>query len=101
MGFISYLLMGSLVYVAGFTIHHKHLKAKKQQGITYNIKTPIIWQCVLGCFVAMLAVSALLSLFVLKHDSLDVAYVVVNSLVATVIFYFGLNPDETNMKLPD
>lgn len=101
MGFMGYLLMGSLVYVVGFTIHHKYLKVKKQQGASYSIKTPIIWQCVLGCFVAMMVVSALLSLFVLKHESLDVAYVVVNSLVATVIFYFGLNPDETNMKLPD
>lgn len=101
MGFMSYLLMGSLVYVAGFTIHHKHLKAKKQQGVVYTIKSPIIWQCVLGCFVAMVLVSALLSLYILKHEHLDVAYVLVNSLVATVIFYFGLNPDETNMKLPD
>lgn len=35
------------------------------------------------------------------HERLDITYVLVNSVVMTVVFYFGLNPDETQMKLPD
>lgn len=100
MNFLGYLLLGAVVYVTGFMINHKILKPKKPKGVTYSIKTPIIWQCVLGCFVVMLAVSALLSLFVLKHETLDVAYVFVNSVVGAVVFYFGINPDENYMELP-
>lgn len=101
MGFVGYLLMGSIVYVAGFMIHQKHLKPKKQAGVIYSFKSPIIIKLLAICFGVMLVVSAIIGRFVIGHQSFDWAYIVVNSLVATVIFYFGLNPDETNMKLPD
>lgn len=33
MSFVGYLLLGSLVYVAGFMLHLKVLKPKKQAGM--------------------------------------------------------------------
>lgn len=49
----------------------------------------------------MLAVSALIGRYVLHHDGFDWAFIIVNSLVATVVFYFGLNPDTTKMNMPN
>lgn len=100
MGFLGYLIMGIAVYLAGFGIFQKHIRQKI--GVSdRSILHPFIVQCLLGCFVVMLVVSFLIGRFVLAHQGIDVAYILVNSLVATVVFYFGLNPDETNMKLPD
>lgn len=41
----------------------------------------------------MLVVSWALGQFVLHHQGIDWAFVIVNSLVATFIFSFGLCPD--------
>lgn len=101
MGFIGYLLMGSIVYVVGFMIYQKHLKPKKQAGVVYSLQSPIILNLLALCFVIMLIVSAMIGRFIIGHTSFDWVYILVNSAVATVIFYFGLNPDENNMKLPD
>lgn len=101
MGFIGYLLMGSVIYVAGFMIYKKRLKPKRQAGVIYSFKSPIIINLLALCFVIMLVVSALIGRFIIGHTSFDWLYILVNSAVATVIFYFGLNPDESNMKLPD
>lgn len=100
MGFLGYLLLGAAVYVAGFSIYSKRLKPSRPKGVSYDLKTPIIQKYLLGCFGIMLVLSSVLSLFVLGHQGIDVLYVLVNSLVATVVFYFGLNPDETNMPIP-
>lgn len=101
MNFLMYLLLGSLVYTAGFVINLKILRPKRPKNVQYSWKEPIVLKFVMACFIVMLVVSMLLSLYVLKHQTLDMAYVAINSLVATVVFYFGLNPDEQNLKLPD
>ena len=98
MGFFGYLLLGSIVYIVGSVIHQKVLKPK-QTDVPYNLKHPLILQLLMGCFVVMLIVSVLLGRFVMGHEGFDWAFIVVNSLVATVIFYFAINPDQT-MNLP-
>lgn len=100
MGLIGYLILGALAYIAGIVVFQKRIRhkiARNDRKITH----PVIACCVLGCLVIMLIVSFLIGRFILAHKGIDIAYILVNSLVATVVFYFGLNPDETNMKLPD
>lgn len=100
MGLIGYLILGALAYIAGIVVFQKHIRHKiapNERKITH----PVIACFVLGCLVIMLVVSFLIGRFILAHKGIDIAYILVNSLVATVVFYFGLNPDETNMKLPD
>lgn len=100
MGLIGYLILGGVVYAIGFTIHLKILAPKRQQGIEFGLMHPTIVALLISCFVMMLLVSVLLGKFVLKHEALDVAFILVNSLVATIVFYFGINPDQTQMNLP-
>lgn len=100
MGFMGYLILGSLVYIIGTVIHQKYLKPKRQTGVQYSLKHPTILKLLAMCFVVMLVVSALLGRFVMGHEGFDVAFIVVNSLVATFIFYFAINPDPS-MSLPD
>lgn len=101
MGFLGYLLLGSIVYIVAFMINIKLLTAKRKSGEITSGKHPLIIQLTAACFVVMLLVSALLGRFVLGHESFDWAFIGVNSLVATVIFYFGLNPDTSTMNMPD
>ncbi|VEG13288.1 hypothetical protein [Moraxella cuniculi] len=101
MGFLGYLLMGSVVYVVAFMINIKLLRQKRQTGKIDSMTHPVMIAYLLGCFVVMLGVSMLLGRFVLNHQGFDWAFIGVNSLVATVIFYFGLNPDTSQMDLPD
>lgn len=100
MSFLAYLVMGSLLYLAGFTLFKKIIRSKIPIH-ERKLSHPLIVQCLLACFVIMCVVSFLISRFVMNHVGFDVMYVLVNSLVGTVVFYFGLNPDEATMKLPD
>lgn len=95
-----YLVMGAVVYITAFKIYLKVIQPKKKEQ-TFNLKHPFVIKCLLACFVLMLPVSALIGRFVLSHVEIDWVYVLVNSVVATVVFYFGLTPDDTNIKLPD
>lgn len=101
MRFIGYLILGALVYVVGFTIHQKHLLPRRQSGDTIRITHPIMFSLLIGCFVVMLIISVLIGRVVMGHEHIDITFVLVNSLVATFVFYFGLNPDTTQMNLPD
>lgn len=101
MGFFGYLILGSVVYVIGFMINLKVLNPKRQTGTTYTLTHPTMIQLLAACFVIMLVVWALLGRWVMGHESLDVAFILANSVVATFVFYFGLNPDQKQMNLPD
>ena len=101
MGFLGYLILGSVVYTTGFMINLKILTPKRKAGVNYTLTHPTIVQLLAGCFVIMLVVSAGIGRFVIGHESMDLAFIVVNSLVATFIFYFGVNPDQTQMNLPN
>lgn len=101
MGFLGYLILGGVVYVIGFMIHLKILTPKRKAGTQYTFMHPTMIQLLLMCFVMKLVISALLGRFVLGHENLDVAFILVNSMVATFVFYFGLNPDQLQMNPPD
>ncbi|UNU73426.1 hypothetical protein LU293_00475 [Moraxella nasovis] len=101
MGFLGYLLMGGIVYTVGFMINLKRLIPKRQAGVAYSLTHPTIIKYVLACFMIMLAVSAVLGRFILGHENFDWAFIFMNSLVATFVFYFGLNPDTSKMNLPN
>lgn len=96
MNFAGYLLLGALLYGAGFAIYYKVLKPKALPR-----HSPLAFGLTAICFVVMLMVSYLLGRFVLGHASPDMAYIMVNSLVGTVVFYFGLCPDEKRLPPPD
>ncbi|WP_066803191.1 hypothetical protein [Moraxella oblonga] len=101
MNFIGYLLLGSAMYLLGFMINLKILHPKRKTGAVYTLMHPTILGFVGVCFAVMLLVSFLMGRFLLNHDPIDVAFVLVNSAVATGVFYFGLNPDQTKMNMPD
>ena len=42
MGFLGYLLMGSIVYVAGFMVNMKLLRPKRKVGVIDSATHPII-----------------------------------------------------------
>lgn len=101
MQFLGYLLMGGFLYMLGTVIFLKKIKPKKanQDRLAYHDKRLLPYLAC--CLLLMLVLSSLISLYLLNHKTLDITYVLVNSVVGVVVFYFGLNPDEMNMKLPD
>lgn len=100
MGFIGYLILGSVLYTLGFVINRQVLEPKRKQGVVFTLLHPTIVSLLGGCLLLMLVVSALLGYFVLGHATFDWVFIGVNSLVATFVFYFGLNPDQTQMNVP-
>lgn len=106
MGFLTYLLMGVIALGLGWAVRlyyleKHHLKKhdlekmpKFQANQSYfDLTHPKVIRILMGFFVLMLVVSWALGQFVLHHQGIDWAFVVVNSLVATFIFSFGLCPD--------
>lgn len=101
MSFLGYLVLGAVVYIIGTFINLKKLKPKRAQGVVYTLTHPTILALLVGCFVVMVGVSLALGHFVMAHQQTDWAFVLVNSAVATFIFYFGVNPEQTQMNLPN
>ena len=101
MGLIGYLILGAMMYLIGFMMHQKVLKKHRQNSEQLAFSHPVLLQSLILCFVIMLAVSGLIGRFMLHHEGFDWAFIVVNSAVATAVFYFGANPDTTKMNLPD
>ncbi|MDO4441625.1 MAG: hypothetical protein Q4B81_05535 [Moraxella sp.] len=101
MGIVGSIIFGAIVYVIGFAIHRKHLARHQTNNERFALTHPLIVKCLAACFIIMLAVSALVGRFLLNHETFDWAFIIINSLIATVVFYFGLNPDTTKMNLPD
>lgn len=101
MGFLNYLLMGTLAYAAGWAIRLYVLEKGPKPEQPYSLSHPKIRIYLAIFFVIMLIISALLGHFVLGHNGIDIAFVIVNSLVATFVFSFGLSPDHIRHDLPD
>lgn len=101
MGFIWYLLLGSAVYLLGFVVHRKVLQPKRQMGVTVSSTSAVMMGLLVGFFIVMMLISFMIGRWVLGHSIIDWIYILVNSAIATGVFYFGLNPDETAMKPPD
>ena len=101
MGFLNYLLMGTLAYAAGWAIRLYVLEKGPKPEQPYSLSHPKIKNYLAIFFVIMLIISALLGRFVLGRNGLDIAFVIVNSLVATFVFSFGLSPEHIRHDLPD
>lgn len=101
MGFISYVLIGGIAYAIGWAIRAYILDKKPAPETAYHFRHPVILQYMAAFFVVMLVVSWLLGKFVIGHPSADIPFIVMNSLVATFVFSFGVNPDKVRYDLPD
>lgn len=97
MGFLNYLLMGVIALGLGWAIRVYYLEKLPEHTTAgkspFHLTHPKILGILAVFFVLMLGVSWVLGQFVLHHQGIDWAFVIVNSLVATFIFSFGLSPD--------
>lgn len=93
-----YVLFGALVYGTGVALSFKVLRPR---AIARQFSSPVFLAMVVCAFVFMLVVSWLVGRFLLDHVKTDWVYVLVNSAVATFVFYFGLSIEEGSMNLPD
>lgn len=101
MGFISYVILGGIAFAIGWAIRIQVLDKKAAPDSRYSFTHPVIMRYMAAFFVAMLIVSWLLGKFLLGHESADIAFIFVNSLVATFVFSFGINPDKSRYDVPD
>ena len=99
MNFLSYLVLGGLSYAAGWATR-KHVLPPADVDAPYRFTHPKIVMCLLAFFVIMLPISALIGRYFLGHASFDMIFIVVNSLAATFVYSFGLNPDEKKYDVP-
>lgn len=98
MNFLHYLMLGALAYGAGVGIRQYFLK---KQVFADKLKDKAkIYQFTGGFFIVMLGVAWLLNTFVLQKSTPDFAFIIVTALVASFIFYQGINPDD-NQQVPD
>lgn len=93
--------MGALCYAAGWAVRLYVLEKGPKPEHPYSLTHPKIKLFLALFFGIMLLISALLGRFVLGHQGLDIPFIVVNSLVATFVFSFGLSPDHIRHDLPD
>lgn len=99
MNFLSYVVLGGCSYAVGWIIRTKVLD-KDTPEQPYSLKHPAILGYMGGFFIIMLIVSWLIGRYALGHMSIDLAFIIVNSLVATFVFSFGLNPEKSRYDLP-
>ena len=95
MNFFEWLVLGLVAYASGFSIRHFHYK---DASIPSNKR---IQYCAIFFMIA-LVVFALLNLYAMNKPELDSLFILVSSLVATGVFYYGISADtNNNMKIPD
>lgn len=87
--------------MAGWAIRSQILDKKPTAGAPYRLTHPVILGYLAGFFVVMLLVSFLIGRFILGHTSLDLMFIITNSLVATFVFSFGINPEKANYDVPN
>ncbi|WP_169391822.1 MULTISPECIES: hypothetical protein [Psychrobacter] len=101
MNFLGYVILGGLAYMAGWFIRTKVLGNKPAPKTPYRLTHPVILSYLGGFFVLMLIISFLIGRFILGHNSLDVMFIIINSLAATFVFSFGINPENANYDVPN
>lgn len=94
MSFFQWLILGLVAYASGFSIRHfqyKNTTPNRDKLILFTGISAVIWLVVFTC----------INLWGMKKP-FDIAFVLVSSLVATGIFYYGLATDNSsNMNMPD
>ncbi|WP_367104044.1 hypothetical protein [uncultured Psychrobacter sp.] len=101
MNFLSYVLLGGLSYAAGRAVRIYVLDKQPKPEQPYNLKHPAILAYLAGFFIIMLIISWLIGRYLLGHVTIDLPFIIVNSLVATFVYSFGLNPEKANYEVPD
>lgn len=101
MNFLGYLVLGGLAYAAGWLARTKILDKKPAPKMPYRLTHPVILSYLGGFFVIMLVVSFLIGRFILGHLAPDFMFIIINSLAATFVFSFGINPEKPTYNIPD
>ena len=101
MNFFSYVVLGGFSYAAGWAVRTYILNKQPKPEQPYNLKHPTILAYLGGFFIIMLIVSWLIGRYLLGHVAVDLPFIIVNSLVATFVYSFGLNPEKANYEVPD
>ena len=100
MNFLSYVVLGGLSFAAGWAIRFYILGKQPAPEQPYNLKHPAILGYLGGFFIIMLIISWLIGRYLLGHVSIDLAFIIINSIVATFVFSFGLNPEKASYDVP-
>ncbi len=101
MNFLGYVILGGLSYAAGYAIRTHVLDKQPAPEQPYSLKHPAILGYLGGFFIIMLVVSWLMGRYLLGHIHLDLPFIIINSLVATFVYSFGLNPEKARYDVPD
>ena len=101
MNFFSYVVLGGFSYAAGWAVRTYILDKQPKPEQPYNLKHPAILAYLVGFFIVMLIISWLIGRYLLGHVAVDLPFIIVNSLVATFVYSFGLNPEKANYEVPD
>ena len=101
MNFFSYVVLGGASYAAGWAVRTYILEEQSKTDQPYNLKHPTILAYLGAFFIVMLIVSWLIGRYALGHVAIDLPFIIVNSLVATFVYSFGLNPEKANYDVPD
>lgn len=98
MNFLSYVVLGGLSYAAGWATRLYALDKNPEQP--YSLKHPTILGYLGGFFIIMLVVSWLIGRYALGHIAIDLPFIIINSIVATFVYSFGLNPEKSRYDVP-
>ncbi len=95
MNFLSYVILGGLSYAAGWAIRTHVLNKQPESDTPYTLKHPAILGYLGGFFIIMLIISWMIGRYMLGHIQLDLMFIIINSIVATFVFSFGLKPEKS------
>ena len=95
MNFLGYVILGGLSYGAGWAVRTQVLDKQPKPEVPYTLKHPAILGYLGGFFIIMLIISWLLGRYLLDHIQLDLMFIIINSIVATFVFSFGLKPEKS------
>ena len=95
MNFLSYVILGGLSYAAGWAIRTHVLDKQPESDAPYTLKHPAILGYLGGFFIIMLIISWMIGRYMLGHIQLDLMFIIINSIVATFVFSFGLKPEKS------
>ncbi len=101
MNFLSYVVLGGFSYAAGWLIRSRVLDQQPAPEQPYNLKHPAILGYLGGFLIIMLIISWMIGRYLLGHVQLDLMFIIINSIVATFVFSFGLNPEKSRYDVPD
>ena len=101
MNFLSYVVLGGLSYAAGWAIRMYVLDKQPAPEQPYNLKHPAILGYLGAFFIIMLIISWLIGRYLLGHVTIDLPFIIINSVVATFVYSFGLNPEKARYDVPD